>query len=110
MRPQCNFVFASQVETRIERGNLRRACCQALKKANVTNFRFHDLRHTFATRMVQSGVDLYMVAKLLGHQDIRTTQRYAHHCTDSLRSGVEVLDNLVTNLSQSKKTVLSDSS
>src|SRR3990170_3670345 len=52
----------------------------------------HDLRHTFATRLVQSGIDLYTVAKLLGHKDIRMTQRYAHHCPESLRHGVDIWD------------------
>jgi integrase len=56
----------------------------------ILHVRFHDLRHTFATRLVQSGVDLYKVSKLLGHRDIKTTQRYAHHYPESLRDGVEV--------------------
>jgi len=63
-----------------------------MEKANIENFRFHDLRHTFATRLSQLGVDLYKVAKLLGHKDIRVTQRYAHHDAESLRDGVEVLE------------------
>jgi len=44
-------------------------------------------------------VDIYKISKLLGHKDIRMTQRYAHHCPDSLRNGVEILDagyNLAT--------------
>lgn len=72
-----------------------------MEKANIENFRFHDLRHTFATRLSQAGVDLYKVAKLLGHKDIRVTQRYAHHNTESLRDGVEVLDKISTILAQS---------
>lgn len=56
------------------------------------DFTFHDLRHTFATRLVQKGVDLYKVSKLLGHKDIATTQRYAHHYPESLRDGVNILD------------------
>jgi len=36
--------------------------------------------------------DLYKISKLLGHMDIKTTQRYAHHCSDSLRDGVEILE------------------
>jgi len=70
-----------------------------MKKAEITDFRFHDLRHTFATRLAQAGVDLYKISKLLGHKNIRTTQRYAHHCPDSLRDGVEILEtdyNLTT--------------
>ena len=50
----------------------------------IPHVRFHDLRHTFATRLIQGGIDLYKVAKLLGHRDIRTTQRYAHHYPESL--------------------------
>ncbi|MBE0427385.1 MAG: tyrosine-type recombinase/integrase [Nitrospirae bacterium] len=43
------------------------------------------------TRLAQAGVDLYKIAKLLGHNDISTTQRYAHHCPESLRSSVDIL-------------------
>jgi len=86
------YVFATRNGTRISKRNLHREFVNALKKAEITNFRFHDLRHTFATRLVQSGIDLYSVARLLGHRDITTTQRYAHHSPESLRSSVEVLD------------------
>jgi site-specific recombinase XerD len=73
----------------------------AQQKAGIPHVRFHDLRHTFVTRLIQSGVDLYKVAKLLGHRDIRTTQRYAHHYPESLRDGVEALDTFYT---MNKKT------
>jgi integrase len=79
--------------------SLRAAYDEALAKAGITDFHFHDLRHTFATRLVQNGQDLYKVQKLLGHKSIVMTQRYAHHYPESLRSSVEVLDvchNLVT--------------
>lgn len=62
-------------------------------KAGLRDFRFHDLRHTFATRLVQNGVDIYRVKELLGHKTIVMTMRYAHHCPESLRSSVELLDN-----------------
>lgn len=54
----------------------------------------HDLRHTFATRMVQRGVDIYKVSKLLDHRDLKSTTRYSHHSPESLRDGVEVLENI----------------
>ena len=58
----------------------------------MSKCRFHDLRHTFATRLVQAGVDLYKVQKLMRHKSPIMTQRYAHHYPESLRDGVEVLD------------------
>lgn len=73
---------------------IQRQFSTALKRTGIISFRFHDLRHTFATRLAQSGVDIYTIAKLLGHKDIRMTQRYAHHYPESLRSGVNILDNL----------------
>lgn len=53
---------------------------------------FHTLRHTFATRLVQKGVPIYQVSKLLTHSDIRVTQMYAHLCTRDLFEAVFVLD------------------
>lgn len=89
-----NLVFPSQNGTMITSSNLGRAFRFALKKAKIDDFRFHDLRHTFATRLVQAGVDLYIIQKLLGHRDPRMVQRYAHHSTESLRDGIEILERL----------------
>ncbi|OPY64295.1 MAG: Tyrosine recombinase XerC [Syntrophorhabdaceae bacterium PtaU1.Bin034] len=72
--------------------SLRAAYAQVLERAEIMDFRFHDLRHTFATKLVQNGVDLYKVKELLGHKTISMTMRYAHHYPESLRSSVEVLD------------------
>lgn len=98
-----NYVFVNQNGARIIQSNLLRAFYTAMKKAEIQSFRFHDLRHTFATRLVQAGVDVYTVSKLLGHKDIRMTQRYAHHCPESLRGGIEVLDKISTKLAQYEK-------
>jgi len=104
------LVFPSEVQTRLNASNISRSLHLALKKAKVTDFHFHDLRHTCATRMVQAGVDLYKVQRLLGHKSPIMTQRYAHHCPESLRDGVEALDigrAVSTNLAQLR--VVSDS-
>jgi integrase len=87
-----DFVFLSSHETKIDRFNLRRAFNNATRKAEIEDFRFHDLRHCFCTKLAQRGVDIYKIAKLAGHEDIRMTQRYSHHCPESLRDGVEILD------------------
>jgi integrase len=62
-----------------------------VRTADVQDFRFHDCRHDYASRLVQSGVDLYRVKELLGHSSIEMTQRYAHLQRDDLRAAVEVL-------------------
>jgi site-specific recombinase XerD len=53
--------------------------------------KWHDCRHTFASRLVMAGVDLYSVAKLLGHKDIKVTMRYAHLAPGYLKKAVNVL-------------------
>lgn len=94
MRVKDGYVFASSQDTRIDERNLTRAFYAAMETGKVENFRFHDLRHTFATRLVQKGVDLYKVQLLLGHKTPAMTQRYAHHSPESLRDGVQVLEGL----------------
>jgi len=87
--------------------NLIRAYKNAIKKAGIDDLRFHDLRHTFATRLVQGGVGIYEVQKLGRWKSITMVQRYAHHYPESLRSAIEVMDNcrkpVITNLSQQPK-------
>jgi len=72
--------------------SLREAFKTAPEKGGIDNFRRHDLRHTFATRLVQNGVDLLKVKELLGHKTIAMTMRYAHYYPESLWASVEVLD------------------
>ena len=54
---------------------------------------FHSLRHTYATWLVQRGVSIYKVSKLLGHSDVRVTQIYANIVIDDLHQAVKVLEN-----------------
>ncbi|NLW34191.1 MAG: site-specific integrase [Syntrophorhabdus aromaticivorans] len=98
-----NYVFVNMDGNRINTRNLLRAFYSSCHKAEIADLRFHDLRHTFATRLVQAGVDLYVVQKLGRWKNIAMLQRYAHHYPESLRPGVEVLDKIITNLSQSNK-------
>ncbi len=72
--------------------NLRWVFEQALEKAGIQELRFHDLRHTFASRLAQNGIDPYSIQKLMGHSSFSTTKRYAHHFVESLRRGIESLE------------------
>ena len=69
---------------------VKRSFNTACRKAGIKDFRFHDLRHTFASHLVMNGVDLKTVMRLLGHKDIRMTLRYAHLSKEHLQAAVEL--------------------
>jgi integrase len=64
----------------------------AVRKAGLENFTFHDLRHTFASRLVMAGVDLPTVKELMGHKDIKMTLRYTHLSNDHKQRAVRTLE------------------
>jgi integrase len=96
-----DHVFYSGNGTRIDASNLMRSFRKAVKEAGIEKFRFHDLRHTFATRLAQAGVDMYMIQRLGRWKTTQMVARYAHHYSESLRPGVAVLDKISTILAQS---------
>ena len=72
--------------------NVDKGFKNSLKRAGITkHFRFHDMRHTFASWLVMKGVDLRTVAKLMGHKDIKQTMRYSHLAPDHMQGAVDVL-------------------
>lgn len=73
-------------------GSSKRDCrtwfTEAIAQAGVTDFHWHDVRHTFASRLVMRGVDIRTVQELLGHKSIVMTQKYAHLAEDHRAAAV----------------------
>ncbi len=72
--------------------DIKKAFNTAKEKAGIKNFRFHDLRHTVATRLVEKGIDLAVVQDLLAHSNIQTTMRYAHPVPKRKLEAIQALD------------------
>jgi integrase len=72
--------------------DLRKSFSGALREAKIKNFRFHDLRHTFATRLADEGTDIFTLKEILGHAEIKTTMIYVHANGEAGRRAVEKLD------------------
>lgn len=72
---------------------ISKAFSKLVKSCNLNDLRFHDLRHTAATRMVQAGIPLPEVGRILGHTQANTTYRYVNANTDTARRVATALDN-----------------
>jgi integrase len=75
--------------------DIKKSFRRAVIEAGLEDFRFHDLRHTAATRMADSGADAFTLAKILGHSNIQMTARYTHATDSAIRRAVENLDDSV---------------
>jgi len=73
----CPYVFPN-TKTMMPFWSGDKPFANALNKAGITDFHFHDLRHTYASHLVMSGIDLTTVMHLMGHKSIKMTLRYAH--------------------------------
>jgi len=85
---KCDWLVPNPV-TRMPFTDLKNPWSTARKIAGVPDVRIHDLRHSAASFMVNSGVDLYAVGRILGHSSPDTTARYSHLANDTLLSAVE---------------------
>ena len=76
---------------------VKRGFNAAKLKAEIRDFRFHDLRHTFASHLVMAGVDITSVKELLGHKSLAMTMRYSHLSQGHKRKAVNTLDSVLNN-------------
>jgi len=87
------YVFAGKTGKPLT--DIKKGFHTALRKAGISDFRFHDLRHTFASHLVMAGIDLTSVKELLGHKSLTMTMRYSHLSPGHKRKAVHVLDRLM---------------
>ena len=90
MDRQREFVFENR-ETKARTIDVKTAFKGACRRAEIKGLRFHDLRHTAASRMVEAGIDLVTVSRILGHSSIQMTMRYAHPTPENMRLAVRKL-------------------
>ena len=72
-------------------GSVKTAFKAACRRAGIIGLRFHDLRHTFASRLIEHGADLITVKELLGHSSVKITERYTHSQSEQKKNAVELL-------------------
>lgn len=86
------FIFTAHNGAQL--GSVKKSWASILTTAKITDFRWHDLRHHFASKLVMAGADLYVVKELLGHSTIAVTERYAHLAPEHKQAVVALLDEV----------------
>jgi len=93
--PNIPYVFVNKNGNKFSRfGRFRKAFRDAVKVAGISNFVFHDCRHTFASYMIMSGSDLLTLKEILGHLTLKMVERYAHLSDKHKQKAVDQLCNI----------------
>lgn len=82
--------------------DIKRFWQNVCEKADLKNVRIHDLRHTFASILVNSGVGLEVIGKLIGHSNASTTHRYSHLLNETLKQATNTFNDRVNSMQKSK--------
>ena len=93
MNPQMNSKVFPLTEKMVEHDFKK-----AREKAGISGLHFHDLRHTFASHFMMNGGQLPTLQRILGHSDLKMTQRYAHLSPTYLRKSIEIMNHLIPQL------------
>ena len=89
------FVFPNRNGKRIDDAQIQITFTEAVRRAGIEDFHFHDLRHTFASNLVMSGEDINTVGELLGHKRLEMTKRYTHLSPAFKKRAVNILDQVL---------------
>lgn len=102
------YVFTYRARPIVRLGWLRHGFVKAVRAAEIEDFRFHDLRHTFASHIAMKGGDIQALAALLGHKTLRMTQRYTHLSPGYLKTTIELAVPQLKTVLEIKDALIKD--
>ncbi len=97
IKRKSEYVFCDP-ETAKPYNSIKTTFGKAIKRAGLLGLRFHDIRHTAATIMVMSGIDLITAGEILGHSAPKMTKRYVHPTTEGKMNAVKALERQMEDL------------
>jgi len=94
---RCEYLFANKKKQKLSPQNIQKIIRQSAKRAGISKkVSPHTLRHSFATHLLENSVDIRLIQVLLGHQDLSTTQLYAHVSSEQIKKIKSPLDDLIS--------------
>lgn len=96
MEKKGDYVFSNQDGSQLKAIVIHKAFRPVVKESKIEDFRWHDLRHTFASNLVMNGIDIMTVKELMGHKDLKMTLRYSHLAPQHKTRAVNILDRVLS--------------